>query len=56
MGRFQCIGCDREHGTATGCPRCGSSCRQVEICRRHGARPVRSCGCCRVLIRAQTGL
>ncbi len=55
MARFQCIECDRDHGCATGCPRCRITGLQVEICHTHGARAVHSCGSCRTLTRTQTG-
>lgn len=56
MSRFQCVDCDHEHHTAVSCPRCRTPRGQVEVCRAHGARPVRGCGACRILTRSQSGL
>ncbi|MFF3442108.1 hypothetical protein [Streptosporangium sp. NPDC002721] len=55
MGRFQCIDCDREHHTATSCPRCRTRRGQVELCGSHGARHVSRCGTCRALARSHSG-
>ncbi|MBB6475337.1 rubredoxin [Sphaerisporangium rubeum] len=56
MSRFQCIECEHEHGTATGCPRCQVQGAQVEICGSHGARHVHRCPACRTLTRSQSGI